>query len=465
MNIVSSGWGFDEPIWTLIYWPEYDSNCEQNNWEPWLENDLGAVLSDSKGENYLMQMWDPTQPMCVREHVNPNSLILVHKGIPFSADGSKTDDCKEIHYEGAVFERNFGAGAHQKMDFSKGCGGSHNCILVDGNEGLRPKDSSSPNGAFEQGNLVSFNKENKIVIGDNSGIYKSVYEDCQHIVRRSQLVENRFWVVEDFAKFANEHEFTSRWWFRPNAEAVDGGVDVTTPEGALLQIRCMKGSNKAVIKRIEGYPKEPDGCSDRVDFKQACQAGEDCRWLYVLWPTTTLETAQVLDSDWHAFPVENKIDAGEIANFAGETFAIHPGTPPWFQQEIPISSTWAYDIEISLDENEKFLQLPRGIDFRSKIWLNGIEYDLPAVENDKLVPHLIDVSEYVKNGKLRISLILSFAVGQADKKVPFSIPDQPFKILKKQQNPEKLESCEFRNNEIIVKTTLGKEYKVPYELI
>lgn len=461
MNITSSGWGFDEPIWTLIYWPDYDKITEENSWSPWAEEELGAVLVDPQGENYLMQMWDETAPMCVRSHVNPNSLILVHKGIPFSADGSKTDDCRELKYEGASFERSFGAGAHQVMDLSKGCGGSHNAILVDGYEGLRPENNAGPDGAFEQGRLVSFDEEKQIAVGDNSGIYKSVYADCQAIVRRSQLVENRFWVVEDFAKFANEHEFTSRWWFRPQAEIADGGVDVTTPEGGLLQMRCVQGKDKAEIKRIDGYPKEPDGCSDRVDFRQT---GHACRWLYVLWPTTTLETTQVLDSGWKAFPIEGDMDCAGITAFAGETYAVHPGTPPWFQQELPIRSTWAFTSEVSVADHE-CLQLPRGIDYRSKIWLNGTEYQLPKVENDKLVPHLIDGSEYRKNGKLRISLILSFAVGQADHKAPFSIPDNPFKILEKQQDPEKLKSFEFRNNEILVKTTRGNTYELPYRLI
>ncbi len=455
-NIVSSGWGFDEPIWTLIFWPEYDHIENNVVWDSWAEDELGAVLVDPKGENYLMQMWDPTDHMCTRAHVNPNSLILVHKGIPFSADGTVMENCSDLNYDGAIFERSFGAGAKQVMNLSKGCGGSHNCILIDCDEGLRPAYN------FEQGRMVSFDKDNKTIVGDVTGLYQSVYEDCKKVVRRSHLSDNRFWIVEDFAKFDNKHEFTSRWWFRPGAAVVDGGVDVLTPEGALLQQRCVLGSDKAVVKRVDGFPKEPDACSDKVSY---LQSGKEARWLYVLWPAETIETKQVL-KEWKAFPVEADLDFETISAFEGQTFNIHPGLPPWFQQNLPISSYWAYDIDLKMDSDKYFLKVPRGIDPHSRLWINGIRHNMESKSADKLIGILIDCEKYMENSDtLRITLLLTLAIGHTEKGNYLSFPDQPFELCAKKLNPERLKSCEYVNGVLSVETTHDNKYISEYRLL
>jgi len=455
-NIVSSGWGFDEPIWSLIFWPEYDQVEKNVVWESWAEDELGAVLVDPKGENYLMQMWDPTDNMCTRSHVNPNSLILVHKGIPFSADGTVMEKCNDLDYDGSTYERSFGAGAKQVMNLSKGCGGSHNCIIVDGNQALRPGHE------FEQGKMVSFDKENKTIVGDVTGFYKSVYDDCQKVVRKSRLIEDRFWVVEDYAEFLDEHEFTSRWWFRPDTKAVDGGVDVLTPEGGSLQLRVLVGGDEATVKRVEGFPKEPDGCSDKVSFMQKSKIAQ---WLYVIWTEETLEEKRVLNN-WKAFPVDKQVSYEDIMNYDGTTFDIHPGTPPWFQKDVQISPEWAYKISIDKVCEDTILRLPRGVDPTSGIWINGHKYDLSGLVGDKLMPRFIDCSEYVDDSdKLNIVLSLNLAVGQSEKGNNLSFPDTPAALCANKVNPEKLKRCEYVNGVLSVETTHENKYISEYRLL
>ncbi len=454
MTITSSGWGYDQPIWTLLYWPDAGSEVEGSDWQPWVEDGVGGVLVDPAGEAYLMQMWDETAPMCHRTHVNPNSLVLAHKGIPFTADGAKAPECDALHYEGAVFERSFGAGAHQTINLSSGCAGSHNAILIDGNEALRPPEQEW------HGKPADFDGEGQSITGDVTGLYASVYPDCRAVRRRSRLIENRFWLIEDLADFpetsgqaANEHRVTSRWWFRPDARAVDGGVDVETPEGALLQMRCVLGSDQAAVTRVDGYPVAPDGCSDRVDFDQH---GSQARWLYVLWPTETIETVRELTEGW---------DAQAVAT--GERYAVHPGSPPWFQQEIPISAEWTYSTEIDVSGVDQVqLRLPRGIDATSRLQINGTAHDLGKMSGSKLLPTLIDCTPYlVGQSTLKIELSMVFATGQDEKGSSMSFPDQPVALCACIREPDRLSACRYEDGMLTVETTSGQRFETEHDLM
>lgn len=448
MTTVDSGWGFDQPVWTLVYWPDEDVVQDGVVWTPWAEDELGAVLVDPDGENYLMQMWDFTEAMCHRTHVNPNSLILARKGIPFSADGRSASDCDALKYEGALFERNFGAGVNQTLNLSSGCGGSHNAILVDGYEGLRPPQGES------QGRLIDFRAEEQCVTGDVTHLYTLIDEDCLCVRRRSWLIENRFWVVEDLAAFSKPHEFTSRWWFRPDVKIVDNGVDVQTPEGALLQMRCVQGVGEASLTRIEGFPTQPDGCSDRVDFQMS---GTEARWLYVLWPTDTVEIVRELIDGWEATAAVDPTIS----------YKIHPGSPPWFQQDVDISSAWKFVAEIDVKEVQlPLLQLSRGIDPRSTLQLNDIDIDLSDLSNEKLMPYLIDCEPYLEcTGSLRISLSLNFTIGEVDKMNSFSFPDQPFALCRRIIAPDLLAHCSYDGETLNVESSSGVHYTLGHKLL
>lgn len=448
MTTFPSGWGYDQPVWTLVYWPDEDAVREGMEWTSWAEDELGAVLVDPAGENYLMQMWDFTEAMCHRTHVNPNSLILARRGIPFSADGGAALNCDALKYGGARFERNFGAGVNQTLNLSPGCGGSHNTIIVDGYEGLRPPQGKS------QGRLIDFTVEEPCVTGDVTHLYTLVDEDCLCMRRRSRLIENRFWVVEDLAAFSKFHAFTSRWWFRPDVEIVDDGVDVQTPEGALLQMRCVQGAGAASLTRIEGFPDQPDGCSDRVDFQMS---GTEARWLYVLWPTDTVEVVRELIDGWEATAAGNPAISHKI----------HPGSPPWFQKDVDVSSTWEFYTEIDVtDAQIPFLRLSRGIDPSSTLRLNDMDVDLSGLSNEKLMPCLIDCEPYLKRaGSLRISLRLNFPIGEVDKMNTFSFPDQPVSLCRRITAPDLLTRCLYDGKTLTVESSSGAHYTLEHELL
>ncbi len=458
INSDSSGWGFDETIWTLVYWPADIAVPQDSSWTGWGNEELGATIVDPKGENYLMQMWDETGSMCCRAHVNPNSLILVHQGIPFSADGSGGDKSPHLQYDGAVYERNFGAGSFQHINLSRGCGGSHNAILVDGDEGLRPRSN------YGQCRLVERSFNGPGIVGDVTNLYRNVYDDCRTVRRASRLVDNRFWVVEDFAAFSAEHSFTSRWWFRPNVSPANDGVDVATAEGALLQMRSLLAPTKVEITRVDGYPREPDGRSDRIDF--AIHSSTEARWLWVLWPTMALETKEVLSDGWRAWPIDTRDNAA--AEPTGETYAIHPGAFPWFQEDTPITSLWCFTRTINLDGLARpQLRLPRGLTERAQLQINGTDVDLSKAIRSQLVPGILDCTPFADNGTLDLRLCIPFPIGHAEKaeRKHLCVPDQPMALCALQPDTEKLASWTYCDGRIQIETTAGNTFALDHQLM
>lgn len=448
MAVTEAGWGYDQSVWTLVYWPEPETKVEKPTWTPWAQEEVGAVLVDPSGDHYLMLMWDFTEAMCVRCHVNPNCLVLAYKGVPFSADGSVHGHCPDLAYEGAVFDRQLGAGAAQHLNLSPGCGGSHNCLLVDGFEGLRPPAGKT------NGQLADFDPDGQSVTGDVTQLYKMVNDDCVQVRRRSRLVDNRFWLVEDYAVYAGPHTFTSRWWFRPDVQVAENGVDVQTPEGALLQMRCVLGEGDASVKRIEGYPFEPDGCSDRVDFQQS---GREARWLYVLWPSETVEVIRDLTEGW----------AAHAESDPARVYPLHPGALPWLQQEVPITSSWTFETEIELpDSSSVFLRLPRGVDPCSRMWLNGRDVNMEDVVRSKLISALMDVTDFVDDRRvLKVKLTLILAVGQDPKVSTLSYPDSPFQLCARVPDPDLLAASRFEDGTLTVESRSGRVHVIPHSLM
>ncbi|MFW5856796.1 MAG: hypothetical protein ACOCX4_02875, partial [Planctomycetota bacterium] len=200
----SAGWGFDDPVWALVHWPEARADAVRD-WQPWAAEHLGGVLVNPDGTRYLMQMWDETIPKPTRPHVNPNALVLEADGIPLTADGAKSDECHAFDFDDTWVERrgqNFGI---TRFSYGKSTGAGHGVLLVDGWETLRPA------AGFAAQTLHDFDADGQTLTGDVTGLYASVYPDCRRVLRRSRLVADRAWLVEDLARFDEAHEVTSRW--------------------------------------------------------------------------------------------------------------------------------------------------------------------------------------------------------------------------------------------------------------
>jgi hypothetical protein len=460
LNIDSAGWGFDHAVWSLVWWPLPEQPAPDVRWAGWASDEVGGALCDPGGRRYALQMWDPTGAMCTRAQVNPNSLILEADGVPLCADGTPDSKRDPLQYPGAVYERNFGAGAFQRMNLSKGCGGSHNAILVDGNEALRPSDR------YELSRLEAFDAAAGSITGDVTGLYRDVYADCQRMRRRTRLVQDRFWLVEDLARFAHEHDLTSRWWFRPGVTAVPGGVDLVTPEGERLQMRVLVGSGAAQVRRVDGYPLAPDGCSDRVDY--ALQ-GREARWLWLLWPSATRCERERLDRGWRAQPAPRGADRPALEQAAGKSFDLEPGALPWMQADVPVEESWAFAREVAVPaDGAWYLRLPRGLGTSTRLWINGEPVEIPGPqERRELLQPFVACPAHARGcARVRVLLCLEYEVGQSGKNDrACSKPDLSAALCVDDPAAVGVRSAAYADGTVTVTTTTGETLAVPHALM
>ena len=451
-NSSGAGWGHDDPVWTLVSWPDLPPGGLPP-WEPWRADTLGGTLVDPRGETYLMQMWDATTPMCTRQHVNPNSVVLSYRGIPFTADGTEHGDCPDLAYAGAVFERNFGASAFQRINLSKGCAGSHSCLLVDGWEGLRPAHEDYP-----PSRLASDLGERDSIAGDVTGLYADAVPGTRLVRRRSTLAAGRFWLVEDIAAFDDPHEAAVRWWFRPGATpAADGGIDLRTSDGGLLQLRPLLPAGAPLIHRVERFPVEPDNASDRVDFPLGHATRFHALWL--LWPTTAFQPYATLDDGWTAWPLPLAAPAGSAAP-SDALRTLSPGALPWLRHDVPVTAEWRFRRSVRLLPGSA-LRLPRGLDLKTRLWLNGVEADLSLSLSTDLVTPLLPLDGLATPGDVEIELAVRFAIAHTAERGRVSNPDTPMRVGRLVDGPS-LASFAYDGRTVAVSDTEGRRWSVPY---
>ena len=367
---VSIGWGYDDLVWTLLWWPdERPTSTSRTAFPSWAAPDVGGALVSGDATLYLLQMWDHSTPkMPGRAHVNPNALALSAYGSPLTTDGVVARDCDAFNFEDTWHEVHNADSNMRRYNYGSGCAGAHGVLLVDGWEGMRAF------GEYEQASLVEFDETGKSVTGDVTPIYRERYADARTIRRRSRLCGDRFWLIEDLARFEGEHDVSARWYFRPGVAVADGGVTVETAEGARLCLRPLLGAGEPRLRRIEGYPDRLDGASFQVDFTQR---GSECRGLWLAWPEQTRRELADIADGWQAMDDPGRsLEYGQAAQGLQGSRTRLPFTQPAFMlSDQPLTSRWWYRKVIEAPIGPWWLRLPRGL--RSAcLWVNGQEIDL-----------------------------------------------------------------------------------------
>lgn len=461
--VFGAGWGFDDPIWAMIHWPEKTA-ASKSEGASWAHDELGGALVSPSGDRYLMQMWDPTSEPPIRAHTNPNSLVLEADAVPLTVDGSCTEQCTTFNYEDTFIVR-AGMDFHnaRKVYYGRGTAGAHNALLVDGWESFRPK------APWQESSLAEFDAGAAVLAGDVTGLYRSRYPDARKVVRKSRLVEGRFWLVEDLAEFDKEHDITSRWYFRPGVVVAPGGIDLLTPEGEQLAMRALAGDGQGTVTRIAGYPAVLDGQSDRVDFHAK---GKSLRWLWLLWPCATRETFRVIDRGWRAWPGEEKDGPQTLAAApAAGTLEIPPTGQPWLHAEVPLKSSWWYSQRIATPaKGPWWLGLPRGLPAGTQLWLDGREIDLSSrwPLADLMAANIEAPADLAAKGEVTVTLHMNFNIGHypAKRVSPGeTAPDGQVKILRPIAHPATLAEASYRNGLVTVASADGKTYKVRHDLM
>ena len=387
---LSTGWGYDDLIWTLIWWPENREYSEKTTvFESWCKPDVGACLVSENSDLYLMQMWDESsRDNVARFHCNPNSLILSAYGSPLFVDGCPDKSCDRFCFSETERVVDYMSLTPDKVNDGYGCAGAHSVILVDNYEAMRSADDS------KQAELISFDKENKEITADAAGIYKQSFKDAKTVIRRSRLCLDRFFIVEDYIVFENKHTFTSRFITRPDVQITDDGMLVTTPEQVTLQIVPLLDAGSCSAEYVSGYPNVLDGRSAIIDSKKS---GTEARWLWIMLAKDCKKEICDVSDGWKVIRDDTQgMSYDEAAlKLADSEFEADCTRPAFFLHDCPVSKRWWYYKKIKNPGNVRWwLQLPKNLR-NARLWVNGAEISLKNYEcSMNLISPLIEMPVY-----------------------------------------------------------------------
>jgi hypothetical protein len=331
-----------------------------------------------------MQMWDRTDPRNpTRLHCNPNAVVLCAYGSPLTVDGIPSNGCAAFEYADAWKEVAHAAFTPIRTNFGPGCAGAHSVLLVDGWESLRACSD------YAQSCLIAFDEKAGDVTADVTPLYREHYPDAYGVRRRSRLIADRFWLIEDLAAFTQPHDVTARWFLRPHPVAAERGVQVETAEGVRLRLLPLLGPDASTVREIAGYPDRLDGASVCVDFRQrACR----CRWLWLAWPDPTRRMTMDLAEDWQVLaekdgPLE---PAAARRALAASPTRLPFTLPAFVLADLPVARRWWYRKTVRAPaDGPAWLRLPRGL-MGGRLWVNDRPMDLAAHNPrlDLLAPHI-----------------------------------------------------------------------------
>jgi len=392
---LSVGWGFDDLVWSLIWWPGASGSMLTNAYRSWAEPQLGAALVSDDSDLYLMQMWDPSEPgFPIRSHSNPNAVVLCAYGSPLTVDGIPSKECEALNYPDAWRDRSgvLSFGTH-KMTFGPGCAGAHSVLIVDGCEGMCAQTD------YEQAQMLAFDENGKTTTADVTAQYREHWEDARMVRRRSRLCDERFWLIEDLAVFEQEHDVISRWYLRPEQVVTDRGVMIETAEGVRLRLLPLLGPDQKTTRLIEGYPERLDGASVRVDFTQR---GREARWLWLAWPEQTRVMAQDLSEDW-----EVRAEGGDA------TWQLPFTMPAYMLADLPVQRRWWYRRTFRAPgPGPCWLRLPVGMR-EPRIWVNGQEMDLaPHLMRMSLLPPQVALPPMSPGSEVEVTVRVDCSISQ-----------------------------------------------------
>jgi len=363
------GWGYDDLPWSLVWWPQ-TRGAGGAAFASWAEPEVGAALVSDDAELYLMQMWDESAPHYpTRAHVNPNALVLAAYGSPLTVDGVPDKSCTSFEYQDTWREVGYmDLGQKRKFNFGVGCAGAHSVLLVDGWEGMRAFSE------YPQARLRAFAEAEKFVTAEATPLYRERWPDARVVCRRSRLCHERFWLIEDFARFDQAHDFTARFYLRPGRIPATRGVAIETAEGIRLHLLPILGGDSFRVETVAGYPNVLDGASLRVDFTQH---GSECRWLWLAWPEATRRVASDEADGWAALPdAVGALDpAAARAGLATASQGIPLTQPPFLLRDLPVCRRWWFRKTIAVPQGAAWLRLPRRM-LEPRLWIDGAEIDL-----------------------------------------------------------------------------------------
>lgn len=265
---------------------------------------------------------------------------------------------------------------------------------------------------YKQADLVAFDPAVPSITGDVTPLYRENYPDTQVIRRRSRLVEDRFWLVEDLAVFQSPHEVAARWFLRPELVEAPRGVAIETTEGVRLHLVPLLGSSAFTTDQIEGFPDRLDGSSLQVEF---VAHGDTVRWLWLAFPESTRQKHEEIADGWRVVPQTGENWDFEAANAQlAASGLILPFTAPAFHLAAqPAFPRWWYQREVEVPAGDWWITLPIQM-LEPRVFVDGVEQVLTGLfpRAALLEPHIPMPSGLAPSSKVTVTVAVSTNVTQ-----------------------------------------------------
>jgi hypothetical protein len=329
-------------------------------------------------------------------HANPNMVLFNGYRVPLSADGSPPQGgCPRFAFPDTTRSVSFlTMGSEDTYNYGDGCGGAHSVVLVDGWEGLRMFGDGPQ---FRQPAAAPAQ-----LACDAAPFYQERFSDVQHVLRRSTLCHERFFVIEDWLQFEHEHLLASRFLLRPDFVPAPFGVKIQTPEGASLHLLEVLGGDAIHQEPVERFPLKPDGRCVLVDFTRRAA---EVRRLFVAFISRVQQPVEPL-LEFAAIPdPECRLDyPSAVARLAGSSLRLSLVLPPHMEQRLPIARRWWYHKRIPAPPSPAWLMLPLGLS-DPQLFINGALVDLSSFRAslDLLAPR-VPLPALPENSELEIVL-------------------------------------------------------------
>jgi len=323
-------WGQDDPMWTLLWWPEdqadYDDRAIPEELFGWCLPKTGAALEDCKRRSRLMQVWDVSAETLAgvgRGQVNPNHIVLDCEGEPVLQDGVPDREGADPwrYPPEKVLERTTAEererfqkylqrirGAKASWDnivqsISGGLLGASNSIVIDDEPWYWPGESRTGRAEF-----YAKTDRLQVVTGDALPIYRPPY-DLTQARRTSIWTDAGFGLVLDSLCAESEHGYAWQAYTRPGIELAGELAVLPLPGGHSVLFAWQEGPD-ASVKEVNGYP---DTDEKRSDLLSLALHGRGARFSVLLAPGA--KRASIcregnrlfveLDGQTHEFVVEN----------------------------------------------------------------------------------------------------------------------------------------------------------------
>lgn len=381
-------WLQDDKLWCLLLWPDEmkDFVCgrRKGTYRFQAIPEVGASLPNEETGTRLFQMWNRSGGHgcgCIRAHAQPNSVVLEAHGSPLILDGVRnTKTCTEFNHleyvDTGLDSRIFSTdpSPHRKTNwevagrnFGEGTFDAHNVVIVGRERGFTPEQ------APVAGTLVaSFESPLFAAVeADVTGFYNPPYQ-FDRVRRTSYQLASGAFLIRDEVQTAGEHEFTTRFWLRPET-TIEGPRAVTeTPEGVRLTLLALDGSPMEA-ERVEGYPDRIEAASCRLDV---WRKGKGLKAVTLAYPQDRLAERFDITEGWQlwagaspdedALALPQRAPDADCVSIDGH-WALHgvrtPGLLGVYRRTLTIPEAWA--------GRRILLRLGRGMPQRA--WLDGNE--------------------------------------------------------------------------------------------